>query len=47
MGDPQSGLVGFLPIPLIEILDDFLAEYPDVPEPLEEVISEEGMDPAP
>lgn len=47
VGDPQSGLVGFLPIPLIEILDDFLAEYPDVPEPPEEIISEEGMDPAP
>lgn len=31
MGDPESGLVGTLPIELIEILDSVLAEYPELP----------------
>ncbi|NDV62550.1 DUF4340 domain-containing protein [Puniceicoccales bacterium CK1056] len=47
IGDPESGLVGFLPIRMIEILDSFLAEYPDTPEPLEEQPAVEVMEPVP
>lgn len=33
IGDPQSGLVGTLPVSLIELLDPFLTEFPEVPTP--------------
>ena len=32
IGDPTSGLVGTLPVDLIEILDPLLAQFPELPE---------------
>lgn len=47
VGDPLSGLTGFLPIPLIEILDGYLAEFPEAPPAPEPDIPLEAGEPTP